>query len=326
MSSLSLAGAFASIPSPSSNRIGPFTAYGLMIALGVIAGVWLARRRWSDRGGDPEDITTIALWAVPAGLIGARLYHVVTDNQKYRGHWFDNPFAPDNSSPVAIWKGGLGIPGGILLGVAVGVFVAHRMGLRLAPGLDAVAPSLPLAQAIGRLGNWFNQELFGRPTDLPWGVEISAANRPVGLAEFSTYHPTFLYELLWNLALAGFLIWIDGKRVLRPGRIFVLYVGGYFLGRLWVESLRSDEANLILGLRVNIWTSLLCIAGAALFLVVGGVRRRPGDSDEPYRDGHRFDGGPGGSGGVDAGSGSPVDAGPVDAGPVDLGPVDLGSP
>lgn len=289
-------GVLVSIPSPSSNRIGPFTAYGLMIAIGVIAGVWLARRRWAERGGDPEDITSIALWAVPAGLIGARLYHVITDNQKYRGHWFDNPFSSAASSPLAIWNGGLGIPGGILLGVGVGLFVAYKKGLRLAPGLDAVAPSLPLAQAIGRLGNYFNQELFGRPTDLPWGLQIDCSDhvghaRPSGCVDFTTtttYHPTFLYEALWNLALVGLLIWLDKKRVIRPGRIFALYIGGYFLGRLWVESLRSDDANTILGLRVNIWISLLAIVGVLAVFAIGGVKRRPDDSDEPYRDGRRY--------------------------------------
>jgi prolipoprotein diacylglyceryl transferase len=278
---------FSSIPSPSSNRIGPFTAYGLMIAIGVIAAVWLARVRWRQRGGDPDDITSIALWAVPAGLIGARLYHVITDNELYRGHWFDNPFGSE-ASPWAVWKGGLGIPGGIIVGVGVGLYVAHRRGLRLGAGLDAVAPALPLAQAIGRLGNYFNQELFGRPTDLPWGLQIDPAHRPPEFINSPTFHPTFLYESLWNLALMGVLIWLDKKRVLRPGRVFVVYLGGYFLGRLWVEALRSDSANLILGLRVNIWTSLIAIAGSVVFLLVGGVKRRPDDSDEPYRDGHRF--------------------------------------
>jgi prolipoprotein diacylglyceryl transferase len=272
----------ASIPSPSSNRIGPFTAYGLMIACGILAGVWLARRRWENRGGDPEDITSIALWAVPAGLIGARLYHVITDNDLYRdprGAWID---------AFKIWNGGLGIPGGIIAGVGVGAYVAHRRGLRLLPTLDAVAPALPLAQAIGRLGNYFNQELFGRPTDLPWGLEIDRSQRPAEFVESPTFHPTFLYEALWNVGLMVLLIWLDRKRFMRPGRLFVLYIGGYFLGRLWVESLRSDSATLILGLRVNIWTSLLAIGGALAVLSVGGVTRRPGDTDEPYQDGHRY--------------------------------------
>jgi prolipoprotein diacylglyceryl transferase len=152
-----------------------------------------------------------------------------------------------------------------------------------------VAPCLPLAQAIGRWGNYFNVELFGRPTTLPWGLEVpddvaARAGYPPGL----TFHPTFLYEMLWNLALVALIIWIGKRKVLRPGRLFALYVGGYFLGRLWVEALRTDDANSYLGLRINIWISLLAIAGTVVFLAVRGLRRRPEDSDEPYRDGHRF--------------------------------------
>jgi len=254
--------------------------YGLMIALGVILGLELARRRWAARGGDPDDMYAIAMWAVPAGLIGARLYHVITDNELYRGgNWYQAFF---------IWNGGLGIPGGIIAGVGVGVGVARRRGIRIPTGLDVVAPSLALAQAIGRWGNYFNQELFGRPTTVPWGLEVDPAHRPPGLEQFATFHPTFLYEMVWNLALVCVLVLIDRRRVLRPGRIFALYVGGYFLGRLWVEALRSDEANKILGLRVNIWTSLIAIAGVGVLLAVGGLRRRPDDIDDPYDDGHHW--------------------------------------
>ncbi|HEY5156091.1 MAG TPA: prolipoprotein diacylglyceryl transferase, partial [Acidimicrobiales bacterium] len=291
--STGLARLVGSIPSPGSNQIvlGPLhlRAYGLAIALGVFAAIEIARRRWAARGGNPEDMSAIAIWAVPAGLIGARIYHVVTDNELYRGHWFDNPFGAGAHSPLAIWSGGLGIPGGIALGVAVGLYVAHRRGIRPAPGLDVVAPAIAVAQAIGRLGNYFNQELYGRPTSLPWGLEISPVNRPRGYELFATYQPTFLYEALWNLALAGLLVLIDRRRVLRPGRIFALYIGGYAIGRFLVESLRIDAANKILGLRVNIWTSLIAFGGVVLFLAVKGLRRRPGDSDEPYVDGHRFD-------------------------------------
>jgi prolipoprotein diacylglyceryl transferase len=263
-----------SIPSPGSNRLGPLHAYGLMIALGVLAAIELAARRWARRGGDPNDMWAIAVWAVPAGLVGARLYHVITD---WKTYFPDRPL-----DALAIWQGGLGIPGGIICGVAVGVYVGRRKGIRLPVGLDTVAPALPLAQAIGRVGNWFNQEVFGRPTDLPWGLEIDPAHRPARYAYAATFHPTFLYEALWNLALVGVLVWLDRKRILRPGDLFVVYVGGYGLGRLWVESLRSDDASLLLGVRVNIWMSLLAIVGAAVVLAVRGVRRRPGDSDEPY--------------------------------------------
>jgi prolipoprotein diacylglyceryl transferase len=268
-----------SIPSPSSGRLGPLNMYGLMIALGVLAAIELARVRWRARGGNPDDIYAIAIWGVPAGLIGARLYHLATDWRAYEGRWGD---------AVKIWEGGLGIPGGMALGVAVGVWVAHRRGMRLPVGLDTVAPALPLAQAIGRLGNYWNQELFGGPTDLPWGLEIDGENRPLEYAQYTTFHPTFLYELLWNLALAGLLILIDRRKVLRPGQLFPLYVGGYFLGRLWIEAMRIDDASIVLGLRVNIWISIIGIVGAAVVFLVRGVSRRPDDSDEPYRDGHRW--------------------------------------
>jgi prolipoprotein diacylglyceryl transferase len=253
--------------------------YGIVIALGVIAALELARRRWSARGGDPDDMVAIAVWAVPAGLVGARIYHVVTDNELYRGgNWYRAFF---------IWNGGLGIPGGILAGVLAGVWIARRRGIRIPVALDAVAPSLALAQAIGRWGNYFNQELFGRPTTLPWGLEVDIVHRPVGLTQFTTFHPTFLYEMLWNLALVVALVLIDRRRVLRPGRVFALYVLGYFTGRLWVEALRSDFANTVLGLRVNTWTSLLGIGAVAAFLAARGLRRRADDSDEPYGDGRR---------------------------------------
>jgi len=258
-----------------------YRLYGIMIALGVICGLELARRRWARRGGNPEDMSSIALWAVPAGLIGARIYHVITDNQLYRdGHWME---------AFQIWNGGLGIPGGIIGGVAVGVFVAHRKGMRVGPAIDCAAVGLPLAQAIGRWGNYFNQELFGGPTDLPWGLMVDPEHRPSRYAEFATFHPTFLYEMLWNVGLVLLLLWIDNKKVLRPGRLFALYIGGYFTGRLWVEAMRSDSANTIAGLRVNIWLSLISMAGVALFLVIGGLRHRSDDNDEPYLDGHRFD-------------------------------------
>jgi prolipoprotein diacylglyceryl transferase len=268
-----------SIPSPGSNSLGPFQMYGLMIALGVVAAVELGRARWRARGGNPDDLYAIAMWAVPAGLIGARLYHVLTDWRSYEGRWLD---------ALKIWQGGLGIPGGMALGIAVGVWVAHRRGARLPSILDAVVPALPLAQAIGRLGNWWNQELFGGPTSLPWGVRIDAANRPLEYVGSSVFHPTFLYEMLWNLALCGVLILIDRRRQLRPGNLLPLYVLGYFTGRLWIEALRIDEASIIFGLRVNIWLSIIGIGGSLLIFAIRGLRRRPEDSDEPYTDGHRW--------------------------------------
>ena len=267
----------SSIPSPPSNHLGPFHMYGLMIALGVLAAIELGRKRWRDRGGDPDDIYAIAFAAVPAGLIGARLYHVLTDWRSYEGRWLD---------AFKIWQGGLGIPGGMALGVAVGVWVAHRRGMRISVALDALVPGLPLAQAIGRIGNWWNQELFGRPTSLPWGLRIDPEHRPIEYIGSSTFQPTFLYEMLWNLALCGLLIWIDRKRVTRPGNLLAIYVGLYFLGRLWIELLRVDTASQIAGVRVNVWLSIIGMGGAILVFIVRGFRRRPSDSDAPYRDGH----------------------------------------
>ena len=260
-----------SIPSPSDNSIdiGPLElrAYGLAIALGVIAAVWIARYRWAARGGDPDDISRIALWAVLAGLIGARLYHVITDHERFEGRW---------EHALAVWEGGLGIPGGLIAGVGVGAYIAHRRGLPVAELLDVVAPALPVAQAIGRLGNWFNQELFGRATDLPWGLEIDPDHRPAGYADVTTFHPTFLYEALWNLALAGLLVWWERRRGpgARPGRLFALYVAGYAIGRMWVEALRIDPATRLLGVRWNIWMSVIAFVAAVGWLVFDS-RRRP---------------------------------------------------
>jgi len=270
---------FGSIPSPSFNTLslGPFEfrMYGLSIALGVIAAIWISSKRWEARGGDPSDIGAIAIWAVPAGVIGARLYHVATDWKTYDGHWID---------AVKIWNGGLGIPGGIALGVIVGAIVAKRRGLDVVALMDVVAPALPVAQAIGRLGNWFNQELFGRPTTLPWGLEVSpdkvfAAGYPTG----TLFHPTFLYEALWNLALAGFLVLIERKKKLYPGELFTLYVLGYAIGRLWVESLRIDPASEIYGVRINIWMAIIV---ALVTLIVFSTRRyRSHPHDAPATDG-----------------------------------------
>jgi prolipoprotein diacylglyceryl transferase len=246
--------------------IGPlsFRLYGLAIALGVLTAVWIARRRWSQAGGDPEDITTIALAAVPAGLIGARLYHVITDwSSLYSGgRWWPDAFL--------IWRGGLGIPGGVLLGTVVGIWMARRIGVDWRRCADVAAPAIPVAQAIGRLGNYFNQELFGRPTDLPWGLEVEPAFRPRGFEAVVAYHPTFAYEALWNLALAALIVVLGRRYVLRPGRWFAVYVAGYGLGRLWVEALRIDDATELWGLRINIWTSLLAIFGGLLWLFWGG--------------------------------------------------------
>jgi prolipoprotein diacylglyceryl transferase len=227
----------------------------------VITAFGIARRRWAGRGGDPDDITTIAMWAVPAGLVGARLYHVITDWPRYEGRRWDT---------LAFWEGGLGIPGGLAAGVLAGLWIARRRGLPAGPLLDIVAPAIPVAQAMGRLGNWFNQELFGRPTHLPWGLEIDPAHRPTGYADIAT----FLYEALWNLALAAALLLHEHRRPdQRPGRLFALSITGYAAGRLWVEALRIDPATHLLGVRVNLWTSGTVLLTAAAWLIA--TRHQP---------------------------------------------------
>ncbi len=244
----------ASIPSPSSNglELGPLTLnyYGLCIGIGVLAAVYIAQRRWAARGGNPEVVPEIAIWAVPAGLVGARIYHLITD--------WRSP-----SDWIKVWEGGLGIPGGLILGVLVGYFVARRKVVDIPNLIDASIPGIPVAQAIGRLGNWVNQEIYGRPTDVPWAVEIDPAFRPAEYPDSPTFHPAFLYEALWNLGLAGFLIWIDRRGRLKRGMILPLYILGYGIGRFIVEAVRIDFASRILGIRVNHWMS-----GAAVLLSV----------------------------------------------------------
>lgn len=273
-----LSALLASIPSPSSNsiNIGPlrFTAYGLMIAFGVIAGTDLARRRWVRRGGRHDDMSSIMLWAIPAGLIGARAYHVLTDWRRFEGRWDD---------VYKVWQGGLGIPGGMFLGILVGMAVAKRRGMRVPDALDAAVPGAPLAQAFGRLGNWWNQELYGRPTDLPWGLEIDERHRSERYADVATFHPTFLYELLWNLGLMAALLVIDRLGWVRRGRLIGVYMLGYGLGRLWIEALRIDTATLLFGARVNIWMSSALILGGLVVIFAGG--RDSGDSGEAIEDG-----------------------------------------
>ena len=261
----------ASFPSPSSEAIelGPLTlrAYGLAIAFGVLAGVWLAQKRWAATGGDPDDVGKVAMWAVPAGLIGARVYHVFTD-------WrFDEGFA----EPFKIWEGGLGIPGGIAAGVLMALVIIHREGLDRRRFLDAVVPGVPLAQAIGRIGNWFNQELFGGPTDLPWGVEIAPEHRPAEYLNSEAFHPTFLYEALWNVGLVLLLIWIGTTKKLRTGSLLAVYIVGYLIARLWLETVRIDPATEIGGVRINIWMSLIGITLAGGWLLLRG-RRDSNDS------------------------------------------------
>ena len=262
------------IPSPETGvwDLGPIPlrAYAMFIVLGIIVAVVLGNKRYEARGGRPGVITDIAIWAVPFGIVGGRLYHVLSDWQIYfgeQGRGFTAAFR--------IWDGGLGIWGAVILG-GVGAWIgARRSGVVLPPIADAIAPGIALAQAIGRLGNYFNQELFGSPTTLPWGLEISPANRPEGYAEYATFHPTFLYESLWLVALALVVMWADRRFNLGHGRAFALYVLLYTVGRVWIEALRIDSANQILGIRLNVWTSILVGTGALTYLVISS-RIRPG--------------------------------------------------
>jgi prolipoprotein diacylglyceryl transferase len=263
----------AYIPSPSRGEwfLGPIPirGYAFAIILGVIAAIWIAERRWVARGGRPGTAGDIALWAVPFGLIGGRLYHVLTDWQLYFGD------GRDPWRALQIWQGGLGVWGAISLG-AVGAWIGcRRAGIRLPPFADAAAPGIAVAQAIGRFGNWFNQELYGRPTDLPWGLRIDKDHRLPGYEDIATYHPTFLYEALWCLGLAALIVWADRRFQLGHGRAFALYVAGYTAGRGWIEYLRIDPAHEILGLRLNDWTSLLLFVGAVAYIVIS-ARLRPG--------------------------------------------------
>lgn len=264
----------AFIPSPSQGtwNLGPLPlrAYALLIIAGIIVAIVVGSRRYVARGGSAGVIGDIALWAVPFGIIGGRLYHVITDWQLY--------FAPGGSGIVGalrIWDGGLGIWGAVALG-GLGAWIgARRLGVALPPIADAIAPGIALAQAIGRWGNWFNQELFGAPTTLPWGLEIAPQYRPEGYADFATFHPTFLYESLWMVGVALVLIWADKRFRMGHGRVFALYVLLYCVGRGWIEYLRIDTANTILGLRLNLWTSILVGLGALAYLIIS-ARMRPG--------------------------------------------------
>ncbi|MFC4108136.1 prolipoprotein diacylglyceryl transferase [Micromonospora zhanjiangensis] len=272
----------AALPSPSTAvwQLGPvpIRAYALCIVLGIVVAAVVTEARLRRRGVAPGATLDIAVWAVPFGIIGARLYHVISSPQAY----FGADGHPLNA--FKIWEGGLGIWGAIV-GGALGAWLAVRqLGLPLSVVADALAPGLPLAQAIGRLGNWFNNELYGGPTTLPWGLQIhrmdpdnpghalrDGAGNPV--LEPALYHPTFLYELVWNLGVAALVYLVDRRVKFGRGRAFALYVMAYTAGRFWIEMMRRDEANIILGLRLNVWTSVLVFLGALIyFLRVRGPR------------------------------------------------------
>jgi prolipoprotein diacylglyceryl transferase len=267
----------ASIPSPGQGvwHLGPvpIRAYALCIITAIIVAILWGERRWQARGGEGGTVTDIAVFAVPFGLVGGRLYHVATDWQKYFGPG-GNPI-----NALKVWEGGLGIWGAVALG-GLGAWIGcRRRGIPLPAMADALAPAIVAAQAIGRLGNWFNQELYGGPTSLPWGLEIrdrvnpdTGAPDPLnGIAQgppVAIVHPTFLYEMLWNLGVAAFVVWADRRFQLGHGRAFALYVAGYTAGRFWIELMRSDPATMVFGMRINVITSAVVFFAALLYLTL----------------------------------------------------------
>ncbi len=262
----------AFIPSPHSGVIdvGPLTIhmYGLMLLLGIVACVWLTGIRWVRWGGDWDLIFRVAVWGVAFGIVGARLYHDITSWSEVPDAWW---------GPFAVWEGGLGVWGGIFLGVVAGAVVVRRSGNSVRLMMDAVAPGLLLAQGIGRWGNWFNQELYGKPTDLPWALKIDPAHRPADHLDQATYHPTFLYEFIWDLLGVAVLLWIDSRFRLRRPALFALYVSIYTAFRTFEETLRIDPSSHIAGLRLNFYVSLVMFVLSTAFFVWWQFLRKPSD-------------------------------------------------
>ncbi|HEU5008045.1 MAG TPA: prolipoprotein diacylglyceryl transferase [Jatrophihabitantaceae bacterium] len=296
----------ADIPSPTQSvwHLGPLPihAYALCIIAGILFALWLGNRRWQERGGRAEEIWDIGGWAILLGIIGGRIYHVITDPELY----FEGKPGTSPVDAFKIWDGGLGIWGAVALG-AVGAWIGcRRKGASLAVFADAVVPGVVVAQAIGRWGNWFNNELYGGATSLPWGLKVHCMDIVSGhLAPYGTadggqvchgsalvpgaFQPTFLYECIWDVALGLALIYLDRRLRLGRGNVMALYVMGYTLGRVWIEALREDHANHILGVRLNIWTCLVVfLVGLAWFLRHGGfgAEREPSPypSAEPVAD------------------------------------------
>ncbi|SDS55982.1 prolipoprotein diacylglyceryl transferase [Paraoerskovia marina] len=281
---MSLAALVTSIPSPAEDTwyVGPFPirAYAMAILAGIAVAVWLTTKRWAARGNNPDDVLEIAFWAVPFGIVGGRIYHVITTPEPYWG--------PDGDpwKALRIWDGGLGIWGAVALG-AVGAYIGcRRLNVSFVEFADALAPGLLIAQGIGRLGNWFNQELFGAPTTLPWGLEVdtdvaarTCAEWGIECAPGTLFHPTFLYEMIWNIAGAFLLMYLAKRFKLGHGQVFWLYAMIYTSGRVWIEMLRIDTAEVIFGLRLNVWTSIVVFAIALVAFVI--VARRYPAGDEP---------------------------------------------
>jgi prolipoprotein diacylglyceryl transferase len=265
----------ASIPSPSNGtlELGPLTLhmYGLMLLLAIAACIGLTGVRYVRRGGDWDTVLRVAVWGVAAGIVGARAYHVVTSWDEVPDEWW---------GPFAVWKGGLGVWGGIGLGCVVGAIVARRSGANVAVLADCTAPGLLLAQGIGRLGNWWNQELYGKPTDQAWGLEIDPQHRVQGYEQYETFHPTFLYELIYDSVMVGVLLLVDRLFRIRPPALFALYVSLYTFGRFFEELIRIDPAHEFGGLRLNAWVSIVVFVCSTAFFVWWqffegrGLRRR----------------------------------------------------
>jgi prolipoprotein diacylglyceryl transferase len=264
------------LPSPPFNgfHIGPLFVhmYGLMYVFAVAGAVIVTAHRWEGKGGSRELVYEVALWGFPAGLIGGRLYFLATSWDEIPPHWW---------GPFAVWKGGLGIWGGIAAGALVGIWRLRRHRANVPVFMDAAAPGLLVAQSFGRLGNYFNQELFGLPSKLPWALEIGASHRTnlaLKYQHYATFQPTFLYEIIWNLALAAALVWLGNHRRIKPPGLFALYVAGYSFARVGEELVRIDPAHHILGMRLNFWVALLlCLGGLAWFV---RIQRRPAPSED----------------------------------------------
>ena len=276
-------GQLAFIPSPATNgfHLGPLDIhiYGLMYVVAITLAVIITRRRWRAVGGNPDLVSDVALWAVPAGIIGGRIYFDITtpfDIRPAHAWW----------GPLAVWNGGLGVWGGIAAGAAVGIWRVHRAGADWRLMADAVAPALLVAQAVGRVGNYFNQELYGKPTSLPWGLEIAPAHRVAGYTNYATFQPSFLYELIFDLALAAALVWLGHHRDIQPPGLLALYVAGYSGYRIFEETIRIDSSAHFLGLRLNLFIAIaVALAGLAWFII--SQRRRPpkpGTAAEPAAD------------------------------------------
>ncbi len=262
---------FASIPSPpiSGFEIGPLrlTFYGMVIAVGVALAWTMTRRRYVSGGGDSATVERVVLWMVVLGFVGARVAYVSTNLDRYVDRWW---------GVFAIWEGGIALYGGLTMGAIAAVVLSRRWGGDFRLLTDAAAPAIPLAQAIGRWGNYFNQELFGTPTNVPWGLEIDPVNRPAAYPEAETFHPTFLYESLWNLALVGFILWAERRYPAVRGRLIGIYLIGYAFMRFLLELIRTDTTFRFLGLSRNGWVSLgAMVVGAVVMKVLRPADRPP---------------------------------------------------